>query len=60
MFIETCDQNHMFIKDYGKNKESFLLIIGDEYLRMSGIYGFYCDHVDEEKFSFKDFFTQSK
>ena len=40
----------MFIKDYGKNKESFLLIIGDEYLRMSGIYGFYCDHEAEDEF----------
>jgi hypothetical protein len=47
----------MFIKDYGKNKESFLLIIGDEYLRMSNMYGFYCDHADEEEFSFKDCFS---
>jgi len=50
----------MFIKDYGKNKESFLLIIGDEYLRMSNIHGFYYDHVAEDEFfeifSFKDCF----
>jgi hypothetical protein len=41
----------MFVKDYGKNKESFLLIIRDEYLKTSNIY---CDHLDEILFSFKD------